>query len=72
MKGSERLQAAFPEGRVALVPYLTAGYPTLDGADEGGAGHIEGGAGRGGGRGSLLGALVGGAYPYKTRTPRLG
>ena len=44
MKGSERLQAAFPEGRVALVPYLTAGYPTLDGAYEVGAAYIEAGA----------------------------
>src|ERR671921_24300 len=41
VKGSERLQAAFPEGRVALVPYLTAGYPTLDGAYEVGAAYIE-------------------------------
>src|SRR5918992_5572422 len=32
--GSERLQAAFSEGRVGLVPYLTAGYPTLEGAYE--------------------------------------
>ena len=32
MTGSERLQAAFPKGRVALVPYLTAGYPTLEDA----------------------------------------
>jgi tryptophan synthase alpha chain len=44
VKGSERLQAAFPEGRVALVPYLTAGYPTLDGAYEVGAAYIEAGA----------------------------
>jgi tryptophan synthase alpha chain len=44
MIGSERLQAAFPEGRVALVPYLTGGYPTLDGAYEVGEGYIEAGA----------------------------
>ena len=44
MTGSERLQAAFPEGRVALVPYLTAGYPTLEGAYEVGEAYIEAGA----------------------------
>jgi tryptophan synthase alpha chain len=44
VKGSERLQAAFPEGRVALVPYLTAGYPTLEGAREVGEAYIEAGA----------------------------
>ena len=32
MSGAERLRGAFPEGRAALVPYLTAGYPTLEGA----------------------------------------
>jgi tryptophan synthase alpha chain len=42
--GSERLQAAFPKGRVALVPYLTAGYPTLDGAYEVGEAYVEAGA----------------------------
>jgi tryptophan synthase alpha chain len=45
VKGSERLQMAFPEGRrVALVPYLTAGYPTLEGAYEVGETYIEAGA----------------------------
>src|SRR3954453_20588450 len=45
VKGSERLQMAFPEGRrVALVPYLTAGYPTLEGASEVGETYIEAGA----------------------------
>jgi tryptophan synthase alpha chain len=32
--GRERLRAVFRDGRVALIPYLTAGYPTLDGARE--------------------------------------
>ena len=32
MSGAGRLREAFPEGRAALIPYLTAGYPTLDGA----------------------------------------
>ncbi len=44
MTGSERLQAAFPEGRAALVPYLTAGYPTLEGAYEVGEAYVEAGA----------------------------
>jgi tryptophan synthase alpha chain len=42
--GSERLQAAFPEGRAVLVPYLTAGYPTLEGAYEVGEAYTEVGA----------------------------
>jgi tryptophan synthase alpha chain len=42
--GSERLQAAFPEGRVALVPYLTAGYPTLEDAYAVGEAYVEAGA----------------------------
>jgi tryptophan synthase alpha chain len=42
--GSERLQAAFPEERVALVPYLTAGYPTLEGAQALGEAYVEAGA----------------------------
>jgi tryptophan synthase alpha chain len=42
--GSEKLQSAFPEGRVALVPYLTAGYPTLEGAREVGEAYLEAGA----------------------------
>jgi tryptophan synthase alpha chain len=44
VKGGEKLRAAFPEGRVALIPYLTAGYPTLDGAREVGEAYIEAGA----------------------------
>jgi tryptophan synthase alpha chain len=44
LTGSERLQAAFREGRVALVPYLTAGYPSLEGAYEVGEAYIEAGA----------------------------
>ncbi len=42
--GKERLQSAFREGRVVLIPYLTAGYPTLDGAREVGMAYIEAGA----------------------------
>jgi tryptophan synthase alpha chain len=42
--GSERLRSAFPEDRVALMPYLTAGYPTLDGAREVGEAYISAGA----------------------------
>ncbi len=44
VRGSERLQAAFSEGRVALVPYLTAGYPTLEGAHLVGEAYVEAGA----------------------------
>lgn len=44
MTDSEMLKAAFPEGRVALVPYLTAGYPTLEDAYEVGEAYIEAGA----------------------------
>ena len=43
-KGSERLRGAFSGGRVALMPYLTAGYPTLDGAREVGEAYIAAGA----------------------------
>ena len=43
-KGSERLRGAFPEGRAALMPYLTAGYPTLDGAREVGEAYVAAGA----------------------------
>jgi tryptophan synthase alpha chain len=32
VSGAERLRGAFPGGRSALIPYLTAGYPTLEGA----------------------------------------
>ena len=42
--GSERLRAAFGEGRVALIPYLTAGFPTLEGAREVGEAYLEAGA----------------------------
>jgi tryptophan synthase alpha chain len=42
--GSEKLQAAFTEGRVALVPYLTAGYPTLEDAYSVGEAYVEAGA----------------------------
>ena len=44
MNGAERLRGAFPEGRAALVPYLTAGYPTLDGATEVGEAFVAAGA----------------------------
>ena len=43
-KGSERLRGAFSDGRVALMPYLTAGYPTLDGAREVGEAYVAAGA----------------------------
>lgn len=43
-KGSERLREAFSDGKVALMPYLTAGYPTLDGAREVGEAYIAAGA----------------------------
>jgi tryptophan synthase alpha chain len=42
--GRERLRAAFRDDRVALIPYLTAGYPTLDGAREVGEAYVEAGA----------------------------
>ena len=44
MRGSERLRVAFSEERVALIPYLTAGYPTLDGAREVGEAYVAAGA----------------------------
>ncbi|CAA9448904.1 MAG: Tryptophan synthase alpha chain [uncultured Rubrobacteraceae bacterium] len=44
MRGAERLRGAFPEGRTALVPYLTAGYPTLEGAAEVGEAFVAAGA----------------------------
>jgi tryptophan synthase alpha chain len=43
-KGSERLRGAFSDGKVALMPYLTAGYPTLDGAREVGEAYVAAGA----------------------------
>jgi tryptophan synthase alpha chain len=42
--GSEKLRAAFREDRVALIPYLTAGYPTLEGAWEVGEAYVAAGA----------------------------
>jgi tryptophan synthase alpha chain len=42
--GNEKLRSAFRDDRVALVPYLTAGYPTLDGAREVGEAYIAAGA----------------------------
>ncbi|PLS84999.1 MAG: tryptophan synthase subunit alpha [Actinobacteria bacterium] len=41
---AEGLRAAFAEGRTALIPYLTAGYPTLEGAYEVGEAYLEAGA----------------------------
>ena len=38
------MQAAFSAGRVALVPYLTAGYPTLEDAYAVGEAYVEAGA----------------------------
>jgi tryptophan synthase alpha chain len=39
-----RVRGAFEEGRTALVPYLTGGYPTLEGAREVGEAYLEAGA----------------------------
>ena len=44
MTGKDRLQAAFRDDRAALIPYLTAGYPTLEGAREVGEAYLEAGA----------------------------
>ena len=44
MRSGEELRAAFLEDRVALIPYLTAGYPTLDGAREVGEAYVAAGA----------------------------
>ena len=41
---AERLRGAFGEGHTALVPYLTGGYPTLEGAREVGEAYLEAGA----------------------------
>ncbi|MBA2691673.1 MAG: tryptophan synthase subunit alpha [Rubrobacter sp.] len=38
------VSSAFGEGRVALIPYLTGGFPSLDGAKEVGEAYIEAGA----------------------------
>ncbi len=43
-RGSERLLSAFSEERAALIPYLTAGFPTLDGARDVGEAYISAGA----------------------------
>jgi tryptophan synthase alpha chain len=44
VSGAERLREAFPKGRTALLPYLTAGYPTLGGAAEVGEAFVNAGA----------------------------
>jgi tryptophan synthase alpha chain len=44
VKGKEGLRASFRDDRVALIPYLTAGYPTLDGARDVGEAYIAAGA----------------------------
>jgi tryptophan synthase alpha chain len=44
VSGAERLRGAFPKGRAALVPYLTGGYPTLEGAAEVGEAFLAAGA----------------------------
>lgn len=44
MTGREDLRAAFSGERAAILPYLTAGYPSLDGAREVGEAYIEAGA----------------------------
>ncbi len=43
-KGSERLRGVFSGGKVTLMPYLTAGYPTLDEAREVGEAYVAAGA----------------------------
>jgi tryptophan synthase alpha chain len=40
----DRVRSAFREGRTALVPYLTGGYPTLEGATKVGEAYLEAGA----------------------------
>ncbi|HET6689220.1 MAG TPA: tryptophan synthase subunit alpha, partial [Rubrobacter sp.] len=40
----DRVRSAFREGQTALVPYLTGGYPTLEGAREVGEAYLEAGA----------------------------
>lgn len=44
MSGAARLRRAFPGDRAALIPYLTAGYPTLEGAAEVGEAFLDAGA----------------------------
>jgi tryptophan synthase alpha chain len=41
---SDRVRGAFREGRTALIPYLTGGYPTLEEAREVGEAYLEAGA----------------------------
>ena len=40
----DRVRGAFQEGRTALIPYLTGGYPTLEEAREVGEAYLEAGA----------------------------
>ena len=44
MSGAEGLRQAFPLDRVALIPYLTADHPTLEGAAEVGEVFLAAGA----------------------------
>jgi tryptophan synthase alpha chain len=44
VRSVEKLRVAFPEDRAALIPYLTAGYPTLDAAREVGEAYVAAGA----------------------------
>lgn len=44
MSGAERIRGAFPPDRTALIPYLTGGYPTLEGAVEVGEAFLAAGA----------------------------
>ncbi len=44
MTGRETLRAAFRVDRAALIPYLTAGYPSLEGAVEVGEAYVDAGA----------------------------
>jgi tryptophan synthase alpha chain len=44
VSGAEELRGAFPEGRTALIPYLTAGYPTLEEAFGVGEAYLGAGA----------------------------
>ncbi len=44
MTGKERLRSAFRDDQVSLIPYLTAGYPTLERAREVGEAYIAAGA----------------------------
>jgi tryptophan synthase alpha chain len=44
VRSVEKLRVAFPEDRAALIPYLTAGYTTLDAAREVGEAYVAAGA----------------------------